>query len=419
LLAGCLDPYTDKVKLPAQIYVPTAAKARGNSLVLVGALAWQNTIQQYATYRSAQGYEVQTLYIETIINNSLPGSSGEALRDVLNLLSPDYVFLIGDVSIVPTIYTCSDTSQSSTYTDKACIYSDYMLSVVNNVSMFPVGRIQASTENELANYLTKAIKYDVALSLNAFSGAYLLSDRVYDPTDEMIIWLANLLSTDDVSTEVNVIEADDVKSAAPDNYASATYATFNATLKSNVSFIQYYGHGGNVGWGYDATLTYTWIDLVNEVPIPLVYAMACETAIEAPNPPYYPYYDSNGELKNYGWWNAAITGNLTAAMVGTPAEIQPHNVLTDNMGRHMTSADPGGAMVYIGETDIEPEEETFNSEFYASLAQAYYYGNETIGDIWFNATANMLNAAAINGADVHPEFFQFDGDPTVAFPKNR
>jgi hypothetical protein len=386
-------------------------------LVLVGANSWGKTIEAYAAYKTAVGYDVQVLYIDNITTGTHPSQFGTELSSALMELKPDYVFLIGDVSIIPTIYACSDISSWSTWSDEACIYSDYMLTLAGNndpSSVFALGRLMASTEGEFSNYFDKVQVYDQAFP--NFSGAYVISDRVYDPTDNILGFIMDTLGTINVNATAGVIEAN---AAAPNNdaEANATYSTLQDAFNSGVSFVQYYGHGGAQQLGYyrNDALQNNGLSLSNAIPIPLVFAMACQTAFQAPNVPYYIYYDDNGNKIDYTRWNATINGPITKAMIGNVATIQKTDVLTDNIARHITSAGHDGAMVYIGETVITSNDSVFLTNFMLALVNAYNSGNETIGDVWLATTRNHDGTSA--SQDVHPEYFQFVGDPTTAFPK--
>lgn len=385
-------------------------------LVIVAPQAWRAYVDPYVDHKSQLGFNVQVMDIETVETTGGLADWGNNLRKALIAARPDYVFLVGDVSVIPTIFTCADTSSWSTFTDEACTYSDLWLQVADDQKtvLFSLGRLMAKDPVEISNYLVKAINYDSQFGKPL--GAYLINDRDYDPTDSTVRGYGNLLMSNGIPVHVDTLNTADVPTN--NGLTEATYQTVQNAVNDDVSFIMYFGHGSGWGWGYEWNILWPYLTFANAKPVPLVYAMACETAIGAPNPPWYSYYDSTGFYKNFSTWDINTQGAITEQQLGTISSLQfhqPYEVVSDSIARHFTSTLPAGAMVYIGETVVTHAEYHFNDEFYTQLINGYNTGTLAIGDIWLNTIRNMLNEPESD--DVHPIFFQFVGDPSTSFPK--
>ncbi len=385
---------------------------KGHELVVVVPHNWMDSAKPYIDYKKEKGFSVTVVDMEDVKATGDIGQWGDNLRYKLISLHPDYVFLMGDVSVIPTIYSCSDVSSWSKWTDQSCIYSDFLLSVAddNLTVLFPVGRLMAKEPSEIDNYLFKAKNYDNFFGRAA--GAYLINDRAYEANDFSILGLEKKLQTAGIVTAVQVLNTDKDKPSI-NNLTEATYTSLHSAVSNDVGFIMYYGHGSSWGWGYHWNLLWPYLTFEESKPIPLVYAMACETALGAPNPPWYPYYDSLGIYRNFSGVDHVSSEDL--GTIGSLQFHEPYDVISDSIAHHFTSTEKGGAMVYIGETVVTHAEANFNNAFYDELIKAAKNGVETIGDIWYNTIENMLREPT--SKDVHPVFFQFVGDPSTSFPK--
>lgn len=405
LLIGC-----NSTPLPAPL-IKIPAPLIKKKLAIVIPHEWMEQVTPYVEYKKELGFNVSIVDVDEIKTRGDFGQWGFNLRNKLISLEPDYVFLVGDTSVVPTIYSCGDVSSWSDWTEQSCIYSDFYLSLAddNLTVLFPVGRLLAKKPIEVNNYLFKAKKYNSLFG--SAKGAYLINDRAYDDTDATVLSYSKRLYNSGIMTLVEVLNSKD--DVALNSLNKATYMSLQSAVNNNAGFIMYYGHGSSWGWGYYGNLLWPYLSFEESKPVPLVYAMACETALSAPNAPWYPYYDSLGNYKDF-----SNVKYVNAMDIGTVSSLQFHepiDVISDNIARHFTSTGRGGAMVYIGETVVTHAALNFNDIFYEHLIKAAKNGVETIGDIWYNTIKNMPSES--KEKDVHPQFFQFVGDPTVFYPK--
>lgn len=343
--------------------VPTPKK-----LLIVAPSAWTTNIAPYVAHKQNQGYKVTTVPAEDAFYGTLD-NFGDNLKNIITAYAPEFVFLIGDQSFVPTIYKCADiTSWNNSFTNWACNYSDQW--------MFdgPIGRLQAKTTTEVDNYVAKALVYDAS--------------RL--PTTNYVLG--------DVNYDVNYAKsaAEQLGNANYGNSPDVTRQTVGDIFSQGVRVFHYFGHGFQLG--FDG-LTVFDLKLFNTVPAPLVFAMACSTAQTAPNPPWDAYYDANSVYHDF-------TGQsgLTPDKVGHPASLQFHTpndvVGTNVMSRAFTSNDHNGAMVYIGDTVVTHPDYALASDFYGAMRNSRI---DTIGEAWYGASKGKA----------HPEYFQFVGDPST------
>ena len=381
-------------------------------LVIVAPADWRQEVGVYAEYKAAEGLDVQIINVESVTSYGTLDTYGENLRQALLRAHPDYVFLIGDISLIPTIYRCIDVSSWTDFSKLSCLYSDFWLSVGNDnqTSQFAVGRLLAKDRTEIINYYQKALNYTSIYGTP--SGAYLINDRAYHDTEASINSYGQIIKDVGVNVSIGVLNSTTgYGPSAPE----ATYQTLYSAFNNTASFVMFLGHGGAQTWGYQWNLMYEKINFTNTKPVPLVLAVACETALSAPNVPWTDYYDSTGKLKSFSGPNSTPNSTITADMMGSISSLQfhqPADVIPDNMGRHFTSINTGGSMVYIGDTVITHESFNLTSMFFQNL-QLAYKEKLRIGDVWFRTTKNLLGRAPED--DVNPTLYQFVGDPSTGF----
>jgi hypothetical protein len=227
--------------------------------------------------------------------------------------------------------------------------------------------------------------------------AYLINDREYQINDGEQLKHANRLRDVGFDAKLDVVNL--AKNPYLDDDAGeATEATVSAAVDQDVDLISYYGHGAAAGWGYLLNILTDDVHFHAGSVIPLTFSMACETARNAPNPPWYPYLDSDGVYE-------AITAPpfVPADEIPQPSNTQPALLMNGSMASRFTSEEAGGAMVYIGETVVTSAEPNLLSGFYDAVVNAYIEPT-TIGDIWARVEGNGT-----------PEYWQFVGDPSTWF----
>ncbi|MGZ3698412.1 MAG: C25 family cysteine peptidase [Bdellovibrionota bacterium] len=395
---------------------PQGGLSNGRVLVVVAPGEWKTTLDPYLELKRSQGFEPVFLDVKAAIYGD-SAHWGENLRDLLFALTPSHVFLVGDVSKVPTIYQCGAIDWS-TYTKINCLPSDAYLGFpapgtvptvsgtglpasTSPVPAFAIGRLLAPSLTDVQNYVSKAMSYSKVSAAPA--PAFLMSDRVYDTSDNFLnVQAPKLAPLPSVREVINK----DLSAPAPTvDYPNGGPLDLQAAVNSGALFVGYLGHGWNTAW--DWAIQITDLTFKNARPIPLVFADACETAIGAPNVPWYPYDDSSGVHHDYTQYDDTVNGPLTAAVVGEVAEIQAHPT-TESMGRQFTSADTHGAMVYIGKTIVSADDFGLSGRLFTDIGDKYSreMGETTVGEVWLETMTNL-------GSGDHLIFFQIIGDPST------
>jgi hypothetical protein len=373
LFSSCYTP-----PLTVSPSIPSKYDAHGKTLVIVTPITWRPVLAQYVHQKIEENFNVE------VINTGM-----DDLRTALLAAHPDYVFLVGDYSIIPTTYLCDDITWSPTF-GRSCIYSDQRLGIDDEGKrQFVVGRLLANNLQSVTNYVLKSAIYR---SYEPSRHAYLINDRYYDQSDSRVNEIADLLTQSSIISNIAVIEKGDVF----DFVDEASGRTVSSFIDSGGDIVGFYGHGASDGWGYNYDIPRNSISPHVGSVNPLVFAMACETARSAPNPPWYPYVDVDG---NYV---VLPVDNFTAAPdVPSPAAMQASN---PSMASQFTSALSAGPMVYIGETVVTSEEYDLLVNFYTQYAMSYG-ADVTIGDLWGKVEDSGT-----------PDYWAFIGDPSTWFP---
>jgi hypothetical protein len=370
LLAGCLD-YS---------VASNAHHSHNQRLLIVVPAAWKPTLAGYIYAKKQDGFLVQVLEAEDVV---------KTLADEIQKAAPDYVFLVGDQSLIPTVYRCSNINWSDAY-GTSCTYSDYWLANGGAV----VGRLLTHSLVEVNYYVLKALAYRARFPSRR---AYLINDRVYDYRDYMVLTEAETLEKAGITTKVDAVNIGE-NSFLVDGAGESSPVVVASEIDQGVDVIGYYGHGAAPAWGYNYNIYRDYITPAAGSVIPLVISMACETARNAPNPPWYPYAGVDGAI------HVIPPGPPAVTSIPEPSPIQPAAVLGSTMASRFTTDLPSGSMVYVGETVVTGAEFGVLNAFYSNVASAYATPTATIGDI--------IQEAIGHG---RPELWQVVGDPSTWF----
>lgn len=395
------EPPNTIIPTPVEMKPALALPKNDHKLVVVAPSKWNSVLKPYVDFKVNNGFFVELLNVDYITNQI--GDNKEwanQLKAKLMDLSPNYVFLVGDGSTVPIMYQCSDIEWSAS-TSISCISDDYQYTTKNGVPQFALGRLLTSNIVDVANYVNKVIAFESKRIYK--KSIYLLNDREYDQSDRTVIGYSNMLVPGNADTTIEVLNSftkantdDDFKEAGPQGVSKA----FN----DENTVVMYYGHGETDCWGYYCNVQYDLLTLNPNVIVPFVYVNACQTAVSAPNVPWYPFYDSNGYLKNFAKWDVNASGKINASETGTPGTIQPNSptdIYSKSIGMKLTNSS-NGAMVYIGYTVITSPQFALNEALVKNTALALDNPNMKIGDIWFNS------CRVATGCDI----FNVVGDPS-------
>lgn len=372
-VAGCLMSGCGPAYSPPSFGTPDTHYSGGaRTLAVVSPPAWDADLAPYVAAKRAEGFRV------TLV---APDDTLYDLVAHLATLAPDYVFLVGDQSFIPTYYDCEPISWSPSY-GRGCTYSDAPLA-----PGAVVGRLLTPDEAGVRRYVARAAAYSARLSVP--SSAYLVADLAYPGSLGVVSSDRDLLG----GGAVAVVGKGDVL------VPTATDATLAAAVARGDA-VGYYGHGDADGWGYALELPARGMNFpAGASPAPAVLAVGCETARAAPNPPWYAYLSASGVVTRI-----PPSPFVPAASIPDPATLQPESLLNDSVAARFTSDQDGGAMTYLGETVVTGDDSATET-FYAGLLASRTHA-ATVGDVWRVVRSSLR----------HPEFWQFTGDPTTWLP---
>ena len=220
---------------------------------------------------------------------------------------------------------------------------------VNAISCLAVGRIPASTEDQVKVYVQKVIAYENGAFGSPWTKAALLvaGDWLKDEAPEM---LDNVASIDLQGYNVH-------KLYWREGFESPTSEKINTYMNppKGVNFVAYIGHGNFNGWSIGNGLLYVNYgggdpnvpgdldNLKNSDRLPVVFASACDTGDFDERAPMQPYRDING-IDHKG----TDYGDKFLSTPPQPACLQSKD--RESMAEGMTVLRKTGAIAYIGNT---------------------------------------------------------------------
>lgn len=376
-------------------------------LLVVAPRDWKGSLDPYLELKRSQGLAPEFLDVERAMTGN-PRDWGTNLRKFIAAKKPDYVFLVGDATKIPVIYDFNEIDWSP-WTKTCGLYSDAFYAIPEGTTpsdpklkglTAAVGRLQAGNAWDVENYVAKAQQYHTQKAKRG--RAFLLNDRAYDSTDGFLTHYAPMLAG--IETDGWVVNSDP-KAKSP--FREATPKDLRAALEAGAPAVFYVGHGTAQMWG-SGSLALRNVELSNAMPVPLVFAMACETAIGAPNIPWYPYNTEDQMYHDFTRYDSKKNGQITRKMVGDVHSLQCSTTTTENYSRRFTSQDRFGSMVYVGETIVTAADYDLLTSWLKQLSEAFKANDLSvrIGDIWRKtfATADPKK---------RPYFYQFVGDPST------
>lgn len=258
-----------------------------------------------------------------------------------------------------------------------------------------VGRVPASTENELRTYVKKVIQYETTASASWFKRALLMTGDYP--------W--SNATNDYIDTQLQMRSFSNVKlyhdQIWPTTNSSQRRQLIETEVNNGVGFISYVGHGwgvpsgATVGGGWGGWYDYTAIPFLNNAArLPVIFSAACSTAMfHAGNGPYFakwgykytgaPY--SETRLAKYKWGPEPIGLSPTAYDV-------------DALAEHFLVKNTVGGIAFIGSyTGTQGDSHTLAKFFF----EKYAAGADILGDAWNGAiskfVSNVINGLAFPG----------------------
>lgn len=353
-------------------------------LLLIGSKDWQQVLTGFAQYKTDTGMAANFLSLEEIEKTGngvdFPEKIKQAIEKEHRLNGIQYVLLAGDADRFPCRYIKaintewgvkwypSDLYYADLYdtsgnfdnwdADKDGILAEldfkefksgpkFNIDKINLVPDVGVGRVPASTLEELETYLTKVRSYEFAASESTWFNNP-------DPWFRRALFVVDGGSTpfgDETQSEQHAAPLTAAGIAVTRRYqddppwanASPPFraAEINRLLDDGLGFLHWHGHGGResfAGW-YDADHVQF---LHNELKLPIVVALACFTAR------FHTDRDSYTQLLG-GDWTSAGTAKPDRPQ---PAAIQAPKHDVDSMAEAFLVKHPAGGIAYVGCTSV-------------------------------------------------------------------
>jgi len=166
----------------------------------------------------------------------------------------------------------------------------------DNIDFHPdvsLGRIPASTDQEVTAYVKKVIRYELKTApwTTWFRRAALYTGTWYSwsnaEKDTVEKFLTNAGFTNFIKRYTNF-------QVTPPQLPPGVPGVIVSDLNSGVGFANYLGHGNIWGWACLGFNTSQLDNLTNSDMLPVAFGGACETGMFAPMARFHPYKDVNG-----------------------------------------------------------------------------------------------------------------------------
>jgi len=254
---------------------------------------------------------------------------------------------------------------------------------VHMIPQIAIGRVPASSNIELQNYVSKVINYEK----QDFSSSDWLNNLLvvlgFDPKIGTPYDLAggnwNLISKMFKVHTLGFNPGNEYPN--PDN--------INQHIDNGVGFVIYHGHGAierwAINWSPNPIVDYSMDDVLGSIPdkkgldnpdkLPVIFAESCDTGRFGGKPPLTGYTDINGIGHNGVYKNEVFT-----SIPPQPACIQDKpEYKNESMAEAMTVMKTLGAIGYIGATITSGGTDENMLYFFLKALQD---GHWTLGDAW-------------------------------------
>jgi len=246
---------------------------------------------------------------------------------------------------------------------------------VDQVDLNPdvaVGRVPASTVNEVTTYVNKVISYEfAAYKSDWFKRALLIAttDWVFDFCKDKETIATNYLSSFTVYKLYSADNPCGIITPPPSD------ANINSRLNSGVGFANYLGHGDPNGWAVPGWYGIGDLDgLTNTNMLPIIFSGGCFTGQFATLPPYAPYTDIYGN-HHIGTTACETFTHVPEPPAGIQAVDNPFCFGEDILVRRYT-----GAVGYVGCVT--------GSQFWCRYLDIYFF--ESLNYIWPQPTLGQM-----------------------------
>lgn len=396
-------------------------------LLIITPEAFAAPLKELQEHKTRTGLPTRVVTLESIYSKGFAGDEAEQVkRCIVNHYRDSlcrFVMLVGDADIFPVRYTSTDRADPKAH-DTAFYPTDLYFAAlhrpdnsfdtwdnnhngyygelrgesgtgpinVDDVSLVPavaIGRVPASTVDEVERYVEKCIGYEThACHANWTARTLLVASHDWNQRD----WASGIQMTAaesylaQYSTTLVITRG----RSRGDRFAANA---ITAAMNSGVGLVGYVGHGHSSGLGIPTGL---WgvgdiPSLTNTDRWPIVVAAACNTGEFTVLAPYAGYVDVRG-VPHQG----TTKGEVFAARPPQPACIQNWIDPDEDLATHLTVRTSAGAVVYFGGVTGMQFHEPVDLLLHALVQST------TVGDAW---------------RDMIGRYYQLPGMPTsVAQP---
>jgi hypothetical protein len=290
---------------------------------------------------------------------------------------------------------------------------------VDEVDLTPdiaVGRIPASTADEVSIYVAKAIAYENDNSKSVYINNILLIST-QDPSLSALFCADQDQVAGELLKNRNVTKLYDLdkeffdsswsEKYTPEEYdkiiagkLSVNVGIINSYLDKGIGFLSYMGHGNKDVWA-NIYATEHVSSLKNSKMLTVIFTGGCGTAEFATLPPYSAYLDINGV-----YHQGTNNGEVFTQTPPQPACIQQENN-PESLAEFFTVYYDVGAVGYFG--FITGAQGGFNSTLNYSFFEAIKNGEPAIGDIWAYMTEEYYKVQSFPETISTPDWVQVAG----------
>lgn len=255
-------------------------------VIYIGSQELLEAAQPLASYRESQGYKTKLVDLNSIYNEFGQGVvSTEAIRSFLIYahehwaLAPKYIILLGDGTYDPKGYQNPVPENSvpvKLISGSAFNYGSdqWYVTKPDNLSPFAViGRIPASTNNELHSYIQKVLAYEDGSTRPTAPQFSLVADKAHYSGEDFTNFSQHLENNILSWANTNSVTLLSRPALGDTEFKTKIQAAFDSS-----SVIHYMGHGAENIWADEFIFNTNDVDALTNTHLPVVVAMNCLNA---------------------------------------------------------------------------------------------------------------------------------------------